>query len=82
MRLSPVHRYILRAMLDGAALKAHRTLDGAKVHLLHPLAGPAEPVDPAAVEYLRRHGLIASNMKFPVATYILTEAGAAAMMKR
>ncbi len=77
MRLSPVHRHILRAMLDGATLKAHRTLDGAKIHMLHPLAGTPEPVDRAAVEYLRQHGLIASNMKFPVATYVLTELGIA-----
>ena len=64
-------------MLDGATLKAHRTVDGEKVHLLHPLTGPAEPVDRAAVEDLRQRGLIASNMKFPVATYLLTEEGVA-----
>ncbi|MGQ9490475.1 MAG: hypothetical protein ACUVR4_02620 [Anaerolineae bacterium] len=75
MRLPPQPARILRAMLAGATLKAHRTLDGAKTHLLHPLDGPAEPVPRAAVEYLARHGLIASNMKFPVATYLLTERG-------
>ncbi len=69
--------YILHAILDGATLKVHRTMDGAKTHLLHPLTGPAEPVDPAAVEALRQRGLIASNMKFPAATYVLTERGIA-----
>ncbi len=77
MRLSPVHRHILRAMLDGATLKVHRTLDGEKAHILHPLDGPDEIVDRGAVEHLRQHGLIASNMKFPVATYVLTELGIA-----
>ncbi len=60
-------------MLEGATLKVHRTLDGEKTHILHPLDGPAEAADRAAVESLRQHGLIVSNMKFPVATYMLTE---------
>lgn len=78
LQLPAAHRHILRAILDGATLKIHRTLDGAKTYLLHPLTGPAQPVDRAAVEHLRQHGLIASNMKFPVATYVLTERGVAA----
>jgi DNA-binding transcriptional regulator PaaX len=56
-------------------LKAHRTLDGEKVHRLHPLDGPPEQVDSAAVERLKRRGLIASNMKFPASVYLLTERG-------
>ncbi len=77
MRLPAESARILRAMVAGATLKVHRTLDGAKTHMLHPLDGPAEPVSRAAVEHLARHGLIASNMKFPVATYVLTERGVA-----
>ena len=69
------HRHILRALLDGATLKAHRTLDGEKTYILHPLDGPDEIVDRAAVEHLKQQGLIASNMKFPAATYVLTERG-------
>jgi hypothetical protein len=75
MNLSPAQRRILRAMRDGATLKAHRTLDGEKVHRLHPLAGEQEPVDAALVESLHDLGLIRSNLKFPAATYILTERG-------
>jgi hypothetical protein len=60
-------------MRAGATLKAHRTLDGEKVHRLHLLDGPAVDVDSAAVERLKRRGLIASNMKFPAAVYLLTE---------
>ena len=75
MRLTPAQHHILRAMHDGATLKAHRTLDGEKSHRLHPLAGEPEPVDSATVESLRALGLIQSNLKFPVATYVLTEQG-------
>jgi hypothetical protein len=62
-------------MRDGATLKAHRTLDGEKTHRLHPLNGEPEPVDAADVAALRELGLIASNMKFPAAVYMLTERG-------
>jgi hypothetical protein len=75
MKLSPVQRHILRAMVDGATLKAHRTLDGEKVHRLHPLSGAPEVVDARVVESLRELGLIQSNLKFPAATYVLTERG-------
>jgi hypothetical protein len=75
MNLSPAQRRILIAMREGATLKAHRTLDGEKMHRLHPLQGEPEPVDAADVEALRELGLIASNMKFPAATYVLTEKG-------
>jgi hypothetical protein len=76
MNLSPGQRRILLAMREGATLKAHRTLDGEKTHRLHPLEGEPEPVDATDVEALRELGLIASNMKFPAATYVLTERGA------
>jgi hypothetical protein len=75
MNLSPAQRRILMAMREGATLKAHRTLDGEKTHRLHPLEGEPEPVDAADVEVLREAGLIASNMKFPAATYVLTAQG-------
>ena len=75
MKLSEVHDYILQALLNGATLKSHRYLDGAKLYKLHPLDGPAEPVERAAVDYLKQQGLIKSNMKFPAATYLLTDKG-------
>ena len=79
--LQPIHRHILRAMHTGATLKAHRTLDGEKTYVLHPLDGPDEIDERAEVETLKRHGLIASNMKFPVATYVLTKHGIAVATK-
>lgn len=66
---------LLRKMAEGATLKVHRELDGSKVHRLHPLSGPVQTVDDDAVWGLKRRGLIESNMKFPVATYLLTEKG-------
>ena len=60
-------------MRDGAALKIHRDLDGDKQHLLHPLNGEPQPVDAALVESLRDLELIQSNLKFPAATYVLTD---------
>jgi hypothetical protein len=75
VELLDVHAYILRALIDGATLKAHRYLDGAKLYKLHPLEGLTEPVERETVEYLKKHQLIKSNMKFPAATYLLTEKG-------
>jgi hypothetical protein len=73
MILTPAQRRLLHAMAAGAALKAHRGLDGEKEHLLHPLHGEPEPVPAALVESLRERGLIQSNLKFPAATYLLTD---------
>jgi hypothetical protein len=42
---------------------------------LHPLEGPPETVNSAAIESLKQRGLIASNMKFPASVYLLTERG-------
>lgn len=67
---------LLAAMQAGDVLKVHRTLDGAKEYRLHPLSGaPAHPVNRTDVEALLAARLIASNMKFPSATFLLTEAG-------
>ena len=79
MKLSPEQRHVLEAMRQGCTLKAHRTVDGAKNHLLHPLAGPPEAVDAAVVARLADHDLVRSNMKFPAATYLLTDRGLAAL---
>jgi len=62
-------------MHRGATLKAHRTLDGAKIHKLHFRTGVAEQVSITAVRRLERRGWLRSNLKFPVATYLLTEEG-------
>jgi hypothetical protein len=75
MNLSKIHTQLLKAIAGGDALKSHRHLDGAKEYKLHPLLGPPQPVQRAAVEYLRDRGLIHSNQKFPAATYLLTERG-------
>ena len=63
------------ALQAGAALKAHRTLDGAKYHKVHPLQGDDFTVPAAAVRELENRAWLRSNMKFPAATYLLTEQG-------
>jgi hypothetical protein len=78
MRLSATHKRILYELVRGSRLQDQRTLDGSKIYQLHPLTyGPAEIVAETTVEYLKRHKLISSNMKFPAATYLLTDKGAA-----
>jgi hypothetical protein len=63
---------LLAAIRAGDVLKVHRTLDGAKEYRLHPLSGAQpQPVAPADVDALLAAGLIASNMKFPAATFVL-----------
>lgn len=75
MHLTSRQRHILQAMRNGAALKVHRTLDGEKAHRLHPLDGTPETVERELVESLVTLGLIQSNLKFPAATYLLTDRG-------
>lgn len=77
-RVSARERALLVALVHGAHLKAHRTLDGDKSYRLHRADGSIlETVAPADVERLRHAGLIVGNMKFPAATYLLTPAGLA-----
>ena len=66
---------LLRELAAGTTLKVHRDVDGGKVHRLHSLTGMDRDVDERLVVVLKRQGLIESNMKFPVATYLLTEKG-------
>jgi hypothetical protein len=74
-RLSPTQARLLRSMAAGSMLKSHRYLDGTKIHILHVLNGASETIRHTTVQCLRRHGLIESNNKFPVATYLLTDRG-------
>ncbi|HRW05325.1 MAG TPA: hypothetical protein P5121_09540 [Caldilineaceae bacterium] len=66
---------LLVALQGGAILKAHRTVDGAKVHKLHHQRAEPIPIDAAIVRHLEKRGLLRSNMKFPAATYLLTAKG-------
>lgn len=74
--LSKAEKHLLIALSQGAQLKAHRYLDGHKVHKLYDVESAAEEVvEDQVVDGLLQRGLIYSNMKFPAATYLLTEAG-------
>lgn len=80
MRLSDAQRALLIALQAGERLQVHRTLDGAKLYRLHTHDGNAtEAVAPDVVDSLVRTGLIESNMKFPAATFLLTDKGLAAV---
>ena len=79
MRLSAEATHVLQALAGGFFLKSHRYLDGTKVCRLHSLSGQSEDVQRATVDALVRHGLVTSNQKFPVATYMLTDRGRAAV---
>ncbi len=77
MRLSRKQKQILTDMADGHVLKAHRDINGRKkIRLHHPddherFEGIPRPI----VDALKDAGLLASNQKFPAATYFLTERG-------
>lgn len=83
MKLAPAPARLLAAIAAGHVLKVHRTLDGEKAYRLHwlnhdEIEGGMDEVAAADVESLMVRGLIASNMKFPAATFLLTDAGQAA----
>ena len=75
LKLSKAQAKLLHALVNGYTLKSHRYLDGTKIYQLHPLDGPAVPIQKSRVDSLQKQGLITSNQKFPVATYSLTEQG-------
>ena len=80
LRLGPLgltreEKRVLRALVTGWTLRAHRTLDGEKRYRLHALDGAVQPVHPRTVERLQRRGFVQSNQKFPVATFLLTDRG-------
>lgn len=80
MRFSAPQRALLIALQAGDRLQVQRTLDGAKVYRLHAHDGAdAHEVAGAIVDGLVRAGLLESNMKFPVATFLLTDKGRAAV---
>ncbi|MFN8491792.1 MAG: hypothetical protein U0350_29600 [Caldilineaceae bacterium] len=77
-RLSQAHKHILIALAQGKRLQDHRDLDGGKVYKLHTLdSTPDEVVVGSLVLDLQHQQLIQSNLKFPAATYRLTDKGAA-----
>jgi hypothetical protein len=76
MRLGSEEKAVLAALVSGYQLKSHRYMDGEKIYTLHDTATDAtRPVHVATVDRLRDLGLIAGNMKFPAATYMLTSEG-------
>ncbi len=78
MRLTTEQAQVLAALQTGNHLKVHRTADGQKAYRLHRADGSvAIEVSAATVDSLERGGFVESNMKFPAATFLLTEKGSA-----
>jgi hypothetical protein len=76
IELSEAQQHILSALAEGLVLKGHRTLDGDKAYRLHDMDGSVlEAIDAAAMDALKDEKLIHSNMKFPAASFLLTEKG-------
>ena len=76
MNLTTAQKTVLQAMSHGDTLKTHRYFDGTKVCRLHPLnSADGCEIDTLVVNQLKALGLISSNMKFPAATYLLTQKG-------
>lgn len=74
--LTPEQADLLRALVSGYHLKAHRYLDGTKVNRMHDADGRSvRVVSTSDIERLVALGHIATNMKFPAAVYLLTESG-------
>lgn len=74
--LSSAERSLLRSLVSGQHLRADRTLDGGKAFRLHDArTGPQMEVAADVVQRLCTAGLVASNLKFPRAAYLLTAAG-------
>lgn len=75
--LSSAERSLLRALVSGQHLRAGRALDGGKAFRLHDTRGaPQAEVAADVAERLCTAGLLAGNLKFPCASYLLTDAGA------
>ena len=72
---------LLVSLQQGAVLKVHRTLDGDKVYRLQQNDAPAQEIEATLVAALTDRSLVQSNMKFPAATFLLTDKGVAVAMQ-
>ena len=75
MKLTATQQRLLLAIATGHVLKAHRDIEGNKTYKLHPLDGEPEIINADDAQRLCDLGLLASNKKFPAATFWLTEKG-------
>jgi hypothetical protein len=67
---------LLLSLQQGYTLEVHRTLDGDKTYQLHAADNQVVAVVSADLVFqLEKRGWIQSNLKFPVAVFLLTEKG-------
>ena len=79
--LEPAQAALLTKLQQGSVLKVHRSVDGDKVYRLHQVGAPDQEIEAAVVTALINLALVQSNMKFPAATYLLTDKGVAVAMQ-
>jgi hypothetical protein len=76
MELTEAQERVLRALADGIVLKGHRSIEGEKVYKLHAMDGSEIAIiDAEVIEFLKENKLVHSNMKFPAASFLLTDKG-------
>lgn len=74
--LSEAQQRVLKALAEGIVLKGHRNIEGEKVYKLHAMDGSEIAVIEAdVIEFLKENKLVHSNMKFPAASFLLTDKG-------
>ncbi len=73
--LSPAQQGLILALAGGAWLRGERHLDGRKLFRLYREDRPGVAVPGEVVTDLLQRGLLASNMKFPAATFFLSADG-------
>ncbi|HSH01159.1 MAG TPA: hypothetical protein VLL52_01485 [Anaerolineae bacterium] len=74
--LTPTQKQLLQDVAAGHVLKDHRYLDGRKLFRLHYLDDRSpRAINRLTLFILLQRGLLASNKKFPAATYLLTDKG-------
>lgn len=76
--LDAAAQHVLVAVHEGWALRSQRDLEGNKRYLLQQAGAEEQPVARDVVLYLREHGLLETNHKFPAATFLLTSKGSTA----
>ena len=79
--LEPAQAALLTKLQQGGVLKVHRTADGDKVYRLHEAGALDREIEETLVAALTDRSLVQSNLKFPAATFLLTDKGVAVAMQ-
>lgn len=76
IELTEAQEVVLKALADGIVLKGHRNIEGEKRYKLHAMDGSELAIiDAQVIDFLKENKLVHSNMKFPAASFLLTDKG-------